>query len=152
MQKIFLAIEDGKCMDAIVAFLRHYPLAEHQHESGDTLHFVLAHVVKDPRITSYISALPSQMTAQIFEDRKKAGITLLGDSVIKLRSVFADSTIDTLLLEGIPKVELMGAIADNKPDRIVLGSHMKRGIKALGSVSQAIANSASQNIMVVPIK
>jgi nucleotide-binding universal stress UspA family protein len=144
MDKVLIAIEDENCIDPLVQFLRKYPL-------GKSVSLRLVHVVQDPRILNFMSALPSEFTSDIFRQRKEKGKLILKKAQEAIEESLPNFSPETVLLEGVPKIELLAYIEEYKPDLIILGSHHKSGLKSLGSVSQAVANGSSGTVLTVPV-
>lgn len=144
MDKVLIAIEDENCIDSLVQFLRKYPLEK-------SVCLRLVHVVQDPRILNFMSALPSELTGDIFKQRKEKGKLILKKTLEAVKESLPNFSPEIVLLEGVPKIELLADIEEYKPDLIILGSHHKKGLKSLGSVSQAVANGSSATVLTVPV-
>ncbi len=142
--KILVAVEDADCVKAIGDFALKYPWPEN-------CKFKVVHVVSSAMVGSFTSMLPTPMAQSITEERRKNGKTFVDNMAARLRESVPGCKTTEDVIEGSVKVELVDKLKKWQPDLVVMGSHGKRGVETLGSVSRAVVTESPCSVMVVPI-
>lgn len=142
--KVLIAIQNNEGAEALLPFVLKYPWAT-------SSHFHIVHVVAPVLVNSYLSLLPSPLTESIAKDRADEGKSLVRHFGIALRDAWHSPSIQEVVIEGDPAMELLDQIEQLKPDVVVLGSHGKYGMQLLGSVSRHVMSQAPCSVIIVPL-
>lgn len=142
--KVLITLQDETCLEVISKFVLEYPF-------DSDCRFKLVHIVKPVLINSYMAFVPSALTAQISEERWQYGRDLVRAFAVKLEQAFDRTAIEEYVEEGDTRMEIKEQIEQWQPDLVVLGSHTKHGLEALGSVSRGIVSDASCSFLIVPL-
>ncbi|MBX9692266.1 MAG: universal stress protein [Cyanobacteria bacterium] len=142
--KVFITIENQDAAKQLLPVVLKYPW------SLDS-QFYLIHVVHPVLVNSYWSLLPSPLTEGLIEQRRKDGKALVRNFSLKLQEVWHSPNIHEIVIEGDPATEVMDQVHQHDPDVVVIGSHHKKGIRSLGSVSRSILVQTPSNVIVVPL-
>lgn len=102
-------------------------------------------------LTTYAGMTPIDPNAleRLYEDERRAGQALVERADRELKA--AGFKTSTLLRKGDARGVILDVAAEWKADRVVLGSHGKKGMKRLllGSVSEAVARHAPCSVQIV---
>ncbi|MBX9669920.1 MAG: universal stress protein [Candidatus Obscuribacterales bacterium] len=139
---VLIAIQDMTCVALLGAYVAAYPWPK-------LTRFKVAHVVHPVLVNSYMSLLPSALTENIAEARRKEGAEFVRRCAEHLKEVFGAEAVEEVLIEGDAKSEIVELEKEWHASVVVLGSHGKTGV---GSVSRAIVSHSQCSAMVVPIE
>lgn len=142
--KVLIAVQDQNCVGALGSTLVRFPFPK---ETS----FLIMHVVPPVLVNDYRSFLPSALTEEVIKDRVAIGQKYVHSFAEGLKSVFKDAQITELVTEGSAKEEVLQAVKEYKAELLVLGSHIKSGLEAMGSVSKPIVSSAGCPVLIVPV-
>ncbi len=141
--KVLIAIQDMKCVEFLGSYVSSYPWPVNTR-------FKVAHVVHPVLVNSYMSLLPSALTENIADARRKEGAGFVSKCAEQLKEAFGAERVEEVLIEGDAKSEIIELEKEWNATVVVLGSHGKTGV--LGSVSRAIVSHSRCSAMVVPIE
>lgn len=142
--RVLIPIEDRSCIDPLVDFLSEFPIKQ-------ASHCKVVHIVTPVLVNSLMSFLPAPLTEEIARDRWRKGEEITGAFVERIRGSWNDANIEPVVVEGDTKLEILDIIEKWTPHVVLLGSHKKKGIAALGSVSSAIVAHSPCTTAVIPI-
>lgn len=142
--KVLITVQDKLCVDVLSSFVVKYPWPANTE-------FKILHVVHPVLVNSYMSVLPSALTEGVFEERMKQGAALLKEFTARLTEAKISNSIEEAIVEGDAKAEVLSQVDEYKPDLVIVGSHGKKGLRLLGSVSRAVVAECKCSVMVVPL-
>ena len=141
IKNIIVAVEDTFFGGLIVDFAK-------RHNWSEGCHFKVVHVVEPP--PAFVEAPPNYF-ADALEQGRALGRKLTDEIAQLLKEQIPQATVEPVLLEGLPKEELLDLAQSWPADLMVMGSHGRRGIRRflLGSVSTAISSHAPCSVVIV---
>ncbi|MCA9803368.1 MAG: universal stress protein [Cyanobacteria bacterium HKST-UBA02] len=142
--RVLIALEDRSCIDPLAEFVSEFPIKQ-------ASHCKVVHIVSPVLVNSLMSFLPAPLTEEIARDRWRKGEEFTSTFVERIRGSWSEATIEPMVVEGDTKLELLDIIEKWKPHVVLLGSHKKRGIASLGSVSSAVVAHSPCTAAVIPI-
>ena len=102
-----------------------------------------------PMYDSEGGSMSAEMQAKFEESMREKGERILQEAV----KIFEEKDLrpDSILIKGHPSTEIIKVASEGNYDLIVLGSRGLSGLKKilLGSVSNAVAQEAESNILIV---
>ncbi len=112
----------------------------------------LLHVIKIPSLPesiNWIAAVPNTTEMNLPEELIKISQTNLGD----LADRYTDQgvSLESLVVEGVPFVEIVRAVGEHGADMIVMGSHGRTGVShiLMGSVAEKVVRKASCPVLCI---
>jgi nucleotide-binding universal stress UspA family protein len=81
----------------------------------------------------------------------KQGVALVKEFASRLREAKVSNSLKETIVEGDAKAEVLSQVDEYKPDLVIVGSHGKKGLRLLGSVSRAVVAECKCSVMVVPL-
>ncbi len=116
--------------------------------------FTLMYVQEPLLIGSILSVLPSALLNEMKEKALTQGQEVVDSIKQRLKAHFPESKIETVVVEGSPKQEIVEFAEKENVDMIILGSHGRSGVErfVLGSVSQSVCAAAPCSVTVVKQK
>ncbi|MBZ0188520.1 MAG: universal stress protein [Candidatus Obscuribacterales bacterium] len=142
--RVLVALENEQCSKVLADFIKEFPLKK-------TTHCKVVHVVLPVLVNSLMSLLPAALTANIAEDRWRKGREYTENFSETVRQTWNAADIEPLVVEGDAKLEILDIVEKWKPHVVLLGSHKKKGLSTLGSVSKAIVAHSPCSAAVIPV-
>lgn len=89
------------------------------------------------------------LNSEVIAGVEDAAVKHLAEALAKLRMVLPDAS--SLLKTGQPGPSIIDAIAELKPDLVVMGTHGRRGVDRalLGSVAEKVVRSSAAPVLTV---
>jgi len=140
---VLVAIADDKYGASVTDFIANY-------QWPAKTRLLLLYVLEEHSIRSVMRFSP-QLAEQIVENDEEYGQDLLARSEKRLKRKLPNTKIESCLIRGSAKDEILENANRIKADIIVLGAHGRTGIGSLllGSVSMAVATHASCSVVIV---
>lgn len=144
--KVFVCVQDKKCIDYLSQFVVDYPLPEN-------VEFRLFHASVPVMQFNFLDLDGGfeSLKEQISTERWRLGKKYLFNMAKKLSLVSRFDKVAEVVKEGDPRHLVMDEIESWKPNLVILGSHAKKGIMSLGSVSRHIVNHCDCSVVTVPL-
>lgn len=142
--KVLLALDNSQELaDCIYDFL-----ASHSFKPGTE--FVLVNIIENC-LPAAVGALTPVMVLELNQDLCRESERLLRGFALKLRDLLHSPNIRELSRAGSAGPCILALADEEKPDLIVLGSHMRKGLSRafLGSVSAYVCAAAKCSVLVV---
>jgi nucleotide-binding universal stress UspA family protein len=142
--KILLAIDDSKFSEAAIQQL----IAQ---ASPPGTEVRVLHVIEPVPLYPDSQTWGAELAA-VQEAQREEGKGLVARAAEKLRRAGFNPT--TVVEEGNPKIVILDAAREWRPDLILLGSHGRKGLDRflMGSVSEAVARHAPCSVEVVRVR
>lgn len=143
--KILLAVDGSESSETVVQEVgtRHWP-------AGTEMRVI---TVDAPLGRSAFGASPAIRSAydEVVASQRQEAQASLEQAVARLREVLPDVTIDSALLEGTPKEEVVEEARRWGAELVVVGSRGRGAVRSLllGSVSLAVALQAPCSVLIV---
>jgi nucleotide-binding universal stress UspA family protein len=140
--KVLLAIDDSKFSEAATQTL----ISQIQPKGTEVR---VLHVIELYPLFSFGRQLAPELAVATEEHRHFAD-ALVAKTAKALRDAGFDH-VTTAIEQGDPKIVILDAASEWRPDLIILGSHGRKGLGRfpMGSVSEAVARHASCSVEIV---
>lgn len=143
--KVLVAVEDKIFGKAIAEFVK-------DHQWPENTEIRLIHVL-EPIYVGIMTGYPSELIANLKEERMRAAKSLLMSVGTEIRTALPRIALKEEVLEGPPKELIVDSACQWPAELIVLGSHGKSGLSRffLGSVSMSVLSAAPCSVMIVKL-
>jgi len=144
--KVLIAIEDKKFGKTIIDFVL-------KNKWNSNTKFKILHVIEPYELDQELDITYLPFLDETKEQTRKTAKCLVDNIAVRLKNRLVTSSVESVVLEGHAKEQLLDVAEKWKADLICLGTHGRKGLSRflLGSVSQAVVSHAPCAVLVVKI-
>ena len=140
LKRVLVAVEDDYFCREIADYLK-------QHNWSEDVQFLVMHAVRPARVFEDSQATSKKLT----EIAEKYGDKLVNHVAKLIRKTIEPCVVETRVVKGKPKNEIINTARDWKADLIILGAHghEKEDTFRIGSISAMVSTYAPCSVLIV---
>ena len=147
--KVVIAVQDMNCVNYISEFLSAY------HPITNKTNLMLIHACQPATNFNFVDTdgAAEELCTQISTERFRLGKKYINEMYKKIDLTLSTPVdkVKQYIEEGDPKLLIADKVNQWKPDLLILGSHVKTGLKSLGSISRPLVTDVDCSVIVVPL-